>query len=336
MAEFDDEPRQDDAPESVVVVQDSGMLAEMIGKEFDIAIATAKKFPRVLKDCKTNTLELAAADKETAESCFFTLPRKKKNEQTGKMEDVEIEGESIRLAEIVATSWKNLKYATRIINIDRIGKKITAQAVVHDLENNTSASVEETKNIVGKSGKIFTEDMIVMTGRAAQSVALRNAIFKVVPKAFFRQIIKEVKEVAIGNKPGFLEDPKNFKKEPLPDRIKKAVKFFINWGIPEERLFHTLGVKSLEEMTEEHLIKLTGIRSGINQGEFTLTEAFPLTDADKSKDVGQAIMDKLKDKAPQLSPEEMAQKAKDMANAKNNPSMLSSDEIAEGTGKKAK
>lgn len=331
MAEFDDEQTQQ--PKAEVQIIEASALQVMTEAELNTGVDIARRYKRDLLAVRKETLMIAAADKDTAAECFFSLPRKRKNKD-GKMEDTEIEGESIRLAEIILGTWQHMHFGTRILKVDRLGKTITAQGIVHDLQNNTKAAIQEDRNISTSKGDIYSADMINMTGRAASSIALRNATFKVVPKAFLRPIIKEIKLVAIGEKPGYLEDPKNFKKEPLEDRIKKAVKFFTNWGIPEERLFHTLGVKSLEEMTEDHLIKLTGIRSGINQGEFSLTEAFPLTDADKSKDVGQAIVDKLKDKAPQLSPEEMAQKAKEMANAKNNPSLLTPEEIAEGTKKK--
>lgn len=316
---FEDDEMQ---PTPELQIIEASSLQVMTQAELNTAVDIAKRYPRDLKQCKTDILQLAAADKETAEACFFSLPRKKKNEITGKMEDIEIEGESIRLAEIVLSSWGNVQYGTRIVGVDRVGKTITAQAIVHDLQRNTKAALEESRNISYKKGELYSADMITMTGRGAGSIALRNATFKVIPKAFFKQIIKEVKQVAIGERPGYLEDEKNFKKVPLAERIAKAVKFFTNWGISEARIFSAMGVKNIEELTEEHLIKLTGIKSGINQGEFALIDAFPLTETDKAAEVGKNIANDIK--------------AKTQATPEGNPSLIPAEDLVDPKATKKK
>jgi hypothetical protein len=275
-----------------VVSAEPNALEQIISAEVDLAIATSKKYPRDLVQCKKNTLYLAAADQETAEACFFSLPREKKNKETGKMEKIEIEGESIRLAEIMLSSWKNIKFGKRIVSIDKVAKKITAEAVVYDMENNVYASESETRNICTSKGYLYSEEMITMTGRAAKSIALRNAVFQVIPKVFFKQILNEIKAVAAGTKKGTMVDDKDWKPLPLDERARKAVKFFVNWNISEARVFHAIGVKSIEEITEEKLQTLTGIRSGVNQGEISLLDAFPMTSSDQSKEVGKEILAK--------------------------------------------
>jgi hypothetical protein len=283
--------------EHVEIVQadqlDSSALAILTKAEIDVAISTAKRYPRDLIKVKKDIALMAAADQETAEACFFSLPRQKYNEKTKAYEDIDIEGEGIRLAEIVAANFGNIKTGKRIIGIDRINKKITAQAIVLDLERNVQTSVEETRNICGKSGKIYSEDMIVMTGKAAQSVALRNAIFNVIPKAMIKSILKEIKQVASGEKRGYMVEEKDFVKKPLTERVHTAMNFFKNWGVSEARVLALLHVDTVDEITEEGLQRLTGIRSGINQGEFTIDAAIPLTDVDKSKEVGKEIMEKV-------------------------------------------
>ncbi len=274
-----------------VVSNEASAVDQIMTSDVDLAISTAKKFPRELAQCKKDTLYLAAADQETAEACFFSLPRKKTNAD-GSKEDINIEGESIRLAEIMLSTWKNIKFGKRILSIDKIAKKITAQAVVYDLQNNVYASVDETRNICTSKGYLYSEEMITMTGRAAQSIALRNATFQVIPKVFFKQILNEIKAVAAGSKMGTMVDPKDWKQKPLDERAKNAVKFFTNWGVSEDRIFNAIGVKSIDEITEEKLQTLTGIRSGINQGEVSIADAFPLTNKDQSKEVGKEILAK--------------------------------------------
>ena len=100
--------------------------------QIDIQIATARRFPRVLSQVKARMLSFATLDEETAQSCFYTLPARKGGD--GKP----LQGPSVRLAEIALASYQHVKAGSRIIGDD--GKFITAQAVVHDLENNVSVS----------------------------------------------------------------------------------------------------------------------------------------------------------------------------------------------------
>lgn len=130
-------------------------------------------------------------DQETAEDCFYVLRRKDKDGN-----DSVIEGLSVRMAEIIANAWTNLRVATRIIGND--GRMITAQAVCHDLETNVAVCKEVKRSIVTKKGYTFSQDMQVVTGNAAASIALRNAVLTVIPKAVTKRIINNVKKVALG------------------------------------------------------------------------------------------------------------------------------------------
>ena len=75
---------------------------------------------------------------------------------------------------------------------------ITAQAICHDLETNLAVSKEVKRRITNKYGKTYSEDMQVVTGNAASSIAFRNAVLAVIPKAVTKRIINEVKKVALG------------------------------------------------------------------------------------------------------------------------------------------
>jgi hypothetical protein len=142
----------------------------------DMQISTAKKYPRSLALVKGRMMDLATLDQETAESCFYKLNRQGKS----------IEGPSIRLAEIAASSFGNIRYGARVISND--GKKITAQGFSHDLETNVYCAVEISRRITNRDGMTYSEDMQVVTGNAACAIALRNAMFKVVPFALVKPI----------------------------------------------------------------------------------------------------------------------------------------------------
>lgn len=271
---------------------------EIITKaELENQVDIAKRYPRELKRVRTTVLELAAADKETAESCFFALPRTRKKED-GTKEKVTITGESIRLAEIVSTSWMNMSMGKRVLGIDKATGEIIVQAIVHDLESNNRMAIEERRNIRTKEGYWYNQDMINLTGRAASSVAHRNAVFAVIPKAFLATILKEIKQVAIGEKPGYLlseEERADFekKKKPLLQRVQDAVNTFKNMGVPEQKIFHSLGVKSVEEIDQEGLAVLIGIFSGLKQAEFNLMEAFEKTPDESAGDRAKGAADEV-------------------------------------------
>ena len=169
----------------IIEVKQAEMLQAIDRAEVDIQIATAKQYPRDLAACLNKIETYATMDKETAEDCFYVLRRKDANGN-----DNIIEGLSVRMAEIIAGAWGNLRVQTRIIGND--GRMITAQAICHDLETNFAVSKEVKRRITNKYGKTYSEDMQVVTGNAAASIAFRNAVLTVIPKAVTKKIINNV------------------------------------------------------------------------------------------------------------------------------------------------
>ena len=155
--------------------------------EIDSQIATAKMYPRDLKKCLENAMVLATSSQEIAENCLYVLPRGNKT----------IEGPSVRLAEIVASQFQNLRTGYRIIEND--GKTITAQGICHDLENNYMHTANVTRSITNAQGNTYSQDMQVVTGNAAGAIAFRNALFKVIPAALIAPIYEKAKEIAKGD-----------------------------------------------------------------------------------------------------------------------------------------
>src|SRR6185369_3899928 len=74
--------------------------------EIDIQVATAKRYPRQLSKVKSDMMGFATLDQETAEACFYSLPRGGKT----------IQGPSVRLAEIALSTFGNCRAGTRIIH----------------------------------------------------------------------------------------------------------------------------------------------------------------------------------------------------------------------------
>lgn len=218
--------------------------------EIDAQIATAKQYPRNLANVLNNIETLATLDEETASSCFYMLRRQ------GKL----IEGASARMAEIIASSWGNIRVQARIIAND--GKMITAQGVCHDLESNYAVSAEVKRRITDKYGKTYSEDMQVVTGNAACSIAMRNALFKVVPMALVKKVINKAKKVSLGEATS------------LEESRMKMLDYFQKIGVDNQHLFDYLSVEKIDEINVDMVIELRGLATAIKEGTTTVQETF--------------------------------------------------------------
>jgi hypothetical protein len=223
----------------------------------DIAISTAKRYPRNPANVKAKMLSIATLDEETAAACFYVLPRGGKS----------IEGPSIRLAEIALSSYQNLKAASRVISVDTTSANphVVVQAVCHDLENNVAISVEKRRRITGKKSKGGKpdEDDVNLAANACSSIALRDAIFKVVPLALVKPVFHAAKAVAVGNVKSLA-----VQRTKVVDRLKQM-------GATEDRILAAIGVAKLEEVDVDKLATLIGLGTALKEGETTLEEAFP-------------------------------------------------------------
>lgn len=239
----------------IIEVKQAEMLQAINRAEVDIQIATAKQYPRDINASLNKIATYAMMDKETAEDCFYVLRRQDANGNSSV-----IEGLSVRMAEIIAGAWGNLRVQTRIIGND--GRMITAQAICHDLETNFAVSKEVKRRITTKSGKTYSEDMQVVTGNAAASIAFRNAVLAVIPKAITKRVINEVKQVALGQ----AIDVETARKNCLAN--------FAKAGVNESMICQYLGIKSIAEIDKERLFELRATWNAIREGTTTVQETF--------------------------------------------------------------
>ena len=245
-------PMEQEQEEKFEILQVSNVEAvgAMTRAEIDAQVATAKAYPRNLANVLNNIETLATLDEETAGECFYMLRRQ------GKL----IEGPSARMAEIIASAWGNIRVQARIVGND--GKMITAQGICHDLESNYAVSAEVKRRITDKNGRTFSEDMQVVTGNAACSIAMRNALFKVVPKAIVKNILAKTKQVSLG------------KATSLEESRKKMIDYFQKIGADQQKLFEYLDVTKIEEINVDMVVELRGLATAIKEGTTTVQETF--------------------------------------------------------------
>lgn len=239
----------------IIEVKQADVLQALNRAEIDIQIATAKQYPRDINAVLNKIATYATMDRETAEDCFYVLRREDKQGNVNV-----IEGLSVRMAEIIAGAWGNLRVQARIIGND--GRQITAQAICHDLETNFAVSKEVKRSIVTKKGYTFSEDMQVVTGNAACSIALRNAVLTVIPKAVTKRIINDVKQVALGQSIDLEQSRQN------------VIQYFAKLGVKQEQLFLYLGVKSAQEIDKQKIFELRATANAIKEGTTTVEECF--------------------------------------------------------------
>ncbi len=266
---MDDTRLESDAEESAVQVVEATALTQITKGEVDMQVATAKKYPRSIKKFQQDAMSMATIDEETASSCYYKLPRAGKD----------IEGPSVRLAEIVVNAWGNLRAETRVI--DESEKWVTSQAMCWDLERNVAIRTEVRRRITGKNGRRYSDDMIGVTANAAASVALRNAIFKVVPFTYVKAVYDKCKQVAKGDI------------ATLTEKRSKWMNYFHKFGIVDEQILTALGKASVEDVGLDDVERLIGWYNAIQEKTAQIDDVFPPLGADEPPRGVAAVKEKI-------------------------------------------
>lgn len=243
-----------------MVTAETGTVALLNKSEIDMQIATAHKYPRSIKRFRDETLAMVTLNEKVAQECIYSLPRREKDQATGQWVVKAIEGPSARFAEVVASAWGNSRAGSRVVS--DAGDFVTAQGVFHDLERNVAITYEVQRRITTAQGIRFKPDMIGVTANAACSIALRNAILKGVPKAFWSDMYDQAREAAIGNV------------QTLANRRSRALAVLQKMGVQPQTVFDFLRIGGQEDITLEHLATLFGITTALKEGDTTPEQAF--------------------------------------------------------------
>lgn len=240
----------------IPMAAESSMVAMLNKSEIDQQIATAKTYPRSIRRFSDEAKAMVTLNESIAQQCVYALPRAGKT----------IEGASARFGEIMASAWGNCRAGARVVNE---GKDfITAQGVFHDLERNVAITYEVQRRITDAQGRRFKADMIGVTANAACSIALRNAILKGIPKAFWEPLYVAARKVIAG-------DIKT-----LANKRASAIQQFAIFGVTEPMILAKLGRQGIEDVTVDDLVTLFGLLTAIQDGDTTPEQAFA-TDGEK-------------------------------------------------------
>lgn len=259
----------------------SSFAVDLARAEIDQQVATAHAYPRSITKASRAIFELVTIDEESAKECNYALPR------SGKP----ITGPSVRLAEIIASQWGNCRVGARVIHVDRADKFVEAEGVFHDLETGTATTARVRRRISDRNNRLFSDDMIIVTGNAACSIAKRNAILGGVPKAVWNKAYEAALKTIKG-------DVKT-----LSERRERMLKAFAAFGAKPEQIFAAINVGGIDDIGLDEIALLTAMHSSLKSGEATVEEMFNMNGGNTgSSTEKKGLKDKLSDVASGVKP----------------------------------
>ena len=230
----------------------------------DVQVSTAKQFPRNVTRAIQNSIVMATIDPETAQMMRYALPRGGKP----------ITGPSVHLAKLIVSNWGNVRAEAKVVQIT--GSQVVSRGTCWDLENNVATAIEVRRNIKGKNGQRFSDDMITVVGNAANSIAFRNAVFSVIPKAVTDKVYRAAQECITGD----LSDEAK-----LLQKRTNCLKFFNDeYGITEEEVIKLCGKQTVNQIKADEIALMLGIYQSLKDGDTTVEEVMEPIRKEKKKD----------------------------------------------------
>jgi hypothetical protein len=273
--------QEEEGPEVVgVEIMEPTAIAAMEASTYDVAIATAKKWPRNVTTFLQRARTLIGEDKALAAKMGYAKP------QAGE----KLFGPSVRLAEVAVLAWGNCVVEVIEEPIGPKDRTAKCYAMVRDLESNVNIRIPRITRITKRDGTRYGDDMIVQAQNAGVSFAYRNAAFRMIPRAFIDVLYREAMAVAAG-------DVKD-----MVTARKDMVSAFEKLGVPPDRLYESLGVAGIDDIAIEHIGGMRGLYEDLRAKRLTVDQAFPKTkgqvaegQAEKAAAVAGAMKDKPKE-----------------------------------------
>lgn len=230
----------------------------------DSQVATAKRYPRDIRRSMDNSVVMATMNQETAQSCSYALPRGGKP----------ITGPSVHLAKIIVSNWGNMRTEAKVVQIT--DKQVISRGTCWDLETNVASAFEVRRSIIGKNGQRFSDDMITVTGNAANSIAYRNAVFAVIPKAITDRVYYAAQKFITGD----LSDYDKL----LKVRTGVLNNFKNNYGITKEEVVKMCGKQTANQIGADEISMLMGTIQALKDEDTTVDELMkPIRESKEAK-----------------------------------------------------
>jgi hypothetical protein len=203
---------------------------------------------RNIKENLEEILELSTMDIDSAISCFYV------NFSDGKP----FTGVSVRLAEIIASTWGNIKTGATITKND--GKYIYVKGFVNDIQKNSTFEIEILRSIVKYNNLPMSGEELQKVSSAACSIAFRNAVLKAIPTSYINPIINKIKSFINDN----VQD----------DTWKGYINFFKAKGISEGDMLKKFSPDK-GVWDDSSVILLIGFKNAVDDGDAAIFDLFP-------------------------------------------------------------
>lgn len=224
-------------------------LESMRRADRGIALEQAARNPRVISVCLRRLTEMVTHNASAAAACIYALPRGGKR----------VTGPSVRFAEMVVAAWGSLDVKTTIVSVGEDAVVISGRA--HDLEVNSIVEVDTRRIVQKKRGSsVADEDMKQLAVSSGTSIAFRNAVLRVVPKALLEDTLEAARKASTG-------------KGTLADRRQSAFAIFAELGATGDQVLDAIGRAGVADITLDDLVYLRGLVTSIRTGAVTLSEA---------------------------------------------------------------
>lgn len=221
--------------------------------EFDIAIVTAKRYPRnpdtILKNINTQMIN----NTELAEKAKYKIVKGGKS----------ISGPSIYLAKLISQNWTNMRTGAKVISVER--EFVVCRGMAWDLESNTYNEQEVRRSIMGNNGR-YSNDMIVTTSLAANMIAMRNAIFAVIPANVISSVLETAEKIL--TKTLDTSDKIIAKTEQIISQLNSS------FGVSRDEVLGLVKKNIPESVTKDDILSLISIHQGLMSGELTPEDVF--------------------------------------------------------------
>lgn len=235
-------------------------------QEVQAQIIIAQKFPRDINKITTSILE-ACKRKSLADGAIYTYPKGKKK----------ISGETIRLMEVIALSWTNLKYGVEQISKTRTDTEYRVYA--WDLQTNVNfemffsqkhARWTKDNGLKDMSGGDPRDEYELVMSNASRR--LRSCLKKIIPP----YIVEEARNACIQT----IKD--GYKGVPIGDTIRKMVASFKDLGVTQEMIIKKIG-HNLDSTNEIELVSLHSIYTSLKDNMGKVTDFFDYDEVKKEK-----------------------------------------------------
>lgn len=237
--------------------------------EVQASFVIAKKFPRNESESFSKIIN-ACRRPFLAEQAIYAYPK------GGKL----VEGPSIRLAEVLLSSWGNCE--SGVIEISQSNGISIAQSYAIDLETNTRVikTFHVTHKIWTKNGiKHITDPRDIYELIANQGARrMRSCILAIIPADISEAAKEECKKTLANSS------------EPISERIRKLILAFQDdFGIKVEHLEKKLGHK-LDSIIETELVTLRGIYRSLRDGMSSREDFFDLGLESKANNIVEELI----------------------------------------------